>query len=88
MNDTLFAEAVLGKDAEEFIASDLGRYLIGQADMEIEEAQEALCKVAPWRTRRIRDLQNQIWRAQSFKGWLLEMVTAGKAAVQVLEEHS
>ena len=47
MNDTLFAEAVLGKDAEEFIASDLGRYLIGQADMEIEEAQEALCKVAP-----------------------------------------
>lgn len=88
MNDTLFAEAVLGKDAEEFIASDLGRYLIGQADMEIEEAQEVLCKVSPWRTRRIRELQNQIWRAQSFKGWLLEMVTAGKAAVQVLEEHS
>jgi hypothetical protein len=82
------AEAILGRDAEEFLASELGRYLIGRADQEIEEAQDALAKVSPWRRNRIRDLQAQIWRAKSVKGWLAELVTNGKAAEAALDEPS
>lgn len=86
MNQTLFAEAVLGKDAEEFLSSDIGRYIIGQCEMEAAEAKDELARIHPWRTRRIRDLQNQVWRAESVRMWLAELVIAGKAAMQVLDE--
>jgi hypothetical protein len=84
--DTLYAEAVLGRDAEEFLAGDLGRYMVGRAQMEEREAVEALARVWPWRRRRIEQLQNQLWRARSFKGWLAELVNSGKQAEEQLEE--
>lgn len=84
--DTLLAEAVLGKDAQEFLASELGRYLIGCAKEEIDEAQEALAAVSPWRRNRIRQLQNQVWRAKSVTKWLAEVINAGKTAEAVLQD--
>lgn len=82
----LLAEAMLGQDAEDFLRSDVGRYLIGRADQEIQEAQQKLATVSPWRRRRIQELQAQIWRAQSVKGWLIEVINAGRSAEQALEE--
>lgn len=82
----LYAEAVLGRDAAEFMQRDLGRYMLGRAQMEEQEAIEALAKVWPWRRRRIQQLQNQIWRARSFKEWLTELVNSGKQAEEQLEE--
>ena len=86
MNETLWAEAALGRDAEEFLASDVGRYLLGRAQQEIEYAQEKLSIVSPWRRNRIRQLQNEIWRAQSVRGWLVEIVGAGKQAESILDD--
>lgn len=86
-NETLLAEAMLGKDAAEFLATDLGRYLIGCAQAEINEAQELLSNVSPWRRNRIRQLQNQIWRAKSVTRWLAEVISAGRSAEAVLQEH-
>lgn len=85
MNE-IYAEAMLGKDAEEFIKSEIGRFLTGCAEQEVVEAMEYLKKVHPWRTRRIKELQNQIWRAESFKSWLAELVIRGKQALQHLDE--
>lgn len=84
--DELYAEAMLGRDAEEFIHSDIGQFLIGCAEQEISEASEQLKRVHPWRTRRIRELQNQIWRGESFQSWLAELVMRGKQALQSIEE--
>lgn len=81
----LYAQAVMGKQAEEFIASDIGQYLIGCAEQEIAQAHDQLKRVAPWRTRRIRDLQNEIWRAESFQSWLAELVISGKQSLQAIE---
>jgi len=83
--EVLLAEAMLGRDAEDFLNSDIGRYIIGRADQEIAEATELLTRVSPWRRRRIAQLQNDIWRAQSVKGWLAEMITSGKAAFHALD---
>jgi hypothetical protein len=83
--EVLLAEAMLGRDAEDFINSDIGRYLLGRAEQEAAEASELLAKVNPWRRNRIRQLQNEIWRAQSIRGWLAEMVTSGKAAFHALD---
>jgi len=86
MNPALVAQAMLGKDAEEFLNTDLGRYLVGCAEQEIADATEKLVRVSPWRRRRIVDLQSQIWRAQSFQTWLAEIITTGRQAIETLEQ--
>lgn len=83
--DALMADAVLGRDAKEFLGSDLGRYMVERAAREEEIAVEALASVWPWRRNRIADLQTKIWRARSFRGWLIELVNAGEQAEDQLE---
>ena len=84
---TLVAEADLGVQAKEFLDSDLGQHFVGSAQQEIAEAQIALAKVAPWRRRRIQELQNRIWRANFLLGWLRELLLSGRAAESALEEQ-
>jgi len=83
---TLIAEAVLGRDAQEFLASEIGRYLLGRAQMDEREAMEALISVKWWRRRRIIELQSRIYRARSVRSWLAEIITDGRQAESVLEE--
>jgi hypothetical protein len=84
--NTLWAEATLGRDAEEFMSSDIGRYLLGRCEQDIQDAVEKLSVVSPWRRNRIRQLQNEIWRAQSVRGWLAELVGIGRQAETILDE--
>lgn len=88
MSDILWAEATLGRDADEFLKSDIGRYLAGRCEEEVATAQEQLAVVSPWRRNRIRQLQNQIWRANSVRSWLIELVSAGQQAEIQLDEQS
>lgn len=87
MDKELLAEAIIGQDAEDFINSDIGQYLIGCAEQESLLAIDKLKTVYPWRRRRITELQNEIWRAESFKSWLAELVIKGRQAYQQLEEE-
>ena len=82
---TLQAEAILGRDAEEFLRTELGRYLLERAEDEERQALEGLATVFSWRTRRINALQTQLWRARSFKGWLSDLIVAGRQALEQLE---
>lgn len=81
------AEILIGDDAEKFITSELGRTMIGIAENKKAEAQEKLARVSPWRRRRIAELQNEIWRAESFAAWLGELFVQGKQALQQLKEE-
>lgn len=81
----LYAEAIIGKDAEEFLNTDLGRYMIARAEEEEREALHELATVWAWRRRRIEQLQAKLWRARSFKGWITEMIVSGRQALQQLE---
>lgn len=82
----LYAEAILGKDAEVFLSGDLGRYLLARAEEEENEALEELATVSAWRRRKIQQLQAKLWRARSFKDWLSEMIVTGRQALQQLEQ--
>lgn len=86
MNKELLAEAMVGRDAEDFIQSDIGQYILGCAEQEAHEAMDQLKRVYPWRRRKITELQNKIWRAEAIQSWLAELVIAGKQAVQQLDE--
>lgn len=83
---TMYAEAMIGKDAEEFLTGDLGRYMIARADEEEREALEELATVSAWRRRKIQQLQAKLWRARSFKGWIAEIIVTGRQALQQLEQ--
>lgn len=83
----LFAEAALGRDAAEFFRSPIGRYLVGCAQQEHVDALNKLKTVAWWRTRRIKQLQNEAWRAEQFMVWLRDLIVQGKAAEMALEER-
>ncbi len=85
MSDALWAEAVLGRDAEEFFASELGKYLAGCAEQEEREALDALAYVDPSEYKQVVMLQNRVWRAKAFMGWLREVIVAGQQAKSVLE---
>lgn len=87
MNNELLAEAILGKDVEDFLNSDIGKYLIGCAEQEAVEAMNELKTVSTWRKRKILDLQNRIWRAESFQKWLGELIISGRQAIQQLDEE-
>lgn len=86
MNEQLLAEAIVGRDAEDFVQSDIGQYILGCAEQEAQEAMNQLKHVYPWRRRKITELQNKIWRAESLQSWLAELVIAGKQATQQLDE--
>ena len=84
---TLVAEVDLGSQAREFLQSEIGHYLTGCVQQEIAEANLALGKVAPWRRRRIQELQNRRWRAESLLSWLCDLLVSAQSATSALEER-
>lgn len=76
----LIAEIDLGLATEQFVKSDVGRYLIGRARGEAEEAIERLKKVDANDPKSIREIQNEIWRAESFQQWLEDTILGGRNA--------
>jgi hypothetical protein len=83
--DALFESAVFGKQVENFLGSEIGDYLLAKAKNEEQEAIHQISKVAPWRRRRIQELQNHIWRAQQFQIWLADAIADGQQATRLLE---
>ena len=82
--ETLFAIAAMGEEAHRFFHSDLGRYVTGAAKQDIQEIQEKLLTISPWRKRKIQHLQNQAKAAQLAISWLAEVITNGDDAHQQL----
>lgn len=83
-DDPLMETAILGKEAELFIGSEIGKYMIARAQMEIDQASYKLKRVFPLRWRRIMQLQNEIDRAERFQSYLADMYTDGQAAMKTL----
>jgi hypothetical protein len=87
-NDPLVRHASFGREVELFLQSDIGDFLLKRAEEEIADAVTALKTVAPWRRRRIQQLQNTIAVAERFQLWLADAVADGHTAMQTLEEES
>ena len=75
-----------GIRVEEFLHSDIGKYLIARADEEIEDAVEALKRADPDLPNVIRALQSKINVAESFQYWLAEAIQDGLNSMQELNE--
>jgi hypothetical protein len=86
----LFARTQLGLAAVDFLDTDLGRYLHGRAQKEIEQAQvDSLdCNTRTWWGRRKHaNLQNKALIARNFLKWIVEAIQDGEVAHQELSEY-
>lgn len=89
LSDPKVEWATFGKLVEDFLTSDIGDYLIRCAKDKERLAVEKLKVVAPWRRKRIQELQNEIEVAEEIQRWLGNAVAAGQAAMEQLkEEHN
>lgn len=76
----------LGFQAEAFVQSDIGRYLVRRAEAQVDEAVEALKGADPEDAKTIRALQNTIAVAESIQYWLADVIQQGENAQQQLHE--
>ncbi len=83
-NEQLLRIQALGEEAERFITSPLGKFMIERAEGEVEEAVEALKVIDPSEAGEIRILQNKIKTGEDFQYWLAEAVQAGANAIEAI----
>lgn len=79
-DEELVAHMDIGDQAEKFIASELGRTMLGIAAQQVQEALDQLKTVSPFDQRQISELQSRVWRAESFAGWLVDLASRGREA--------
>ena len=85
-HELLIRRATFGKQIEQFMSSDIGRYLTARADDDIVNAFNELKKCDPRDGKTVEKWQNQVYRAESFSTWLSEGVQDGLNAIEILEE--
>lgn len=78
-----FAEARFGVTVEEFLASDIGRYLLGRADAELDDARTLLETVTP---EQLRAVQLKAAVPRAFKSWLEDALINGHVAEDYLRK--
>lgn len=76
-----------GFQVEAFLLSPVGKYLVGRAEGEIDEAVQQLKVANPTDAALIRELQNKIYRAESVQFWLAEAIQEGTNAQRELHER-
>lgn len=76
-----------GFEVEAFLQSNIGKYLIGRAEEEVEAAVESLKSVDPENPKEIRGLQHKISVAENIQYWLADAIQAGHNAQEQLQER-
>lgn len=65
----------------------MGKVLKGIAEQEVKKAIIEFEEVDLTDEKKVRDLQNRIWRASRFTGWLEELVERGEEALRALQQQ-
>lgn len=86
-NRELINQIDFGMQVEAFLGSEVGKYLIGRAEHDVEEATEQLKNADPENPKLIRTLQNKIKCAESIQYWMAEAIQSGHLAQMQLREQ-
>ncbi|RLA45200.1 MAG: hypothetical protein DRH08_14445 [Deltaproteobacteria bacterium] len=84
--ESLYREAIQGKDVEDFLSSPAGRFVLGAACQDQLEIEEQLTKVFPWRKRRIAQLQQKHQAITMAVEWLTSAVNIGLTSHRELDD--
>lgn len=83
----LLQRVAMGMEAEQFLGSNLGRYIVSRAEAERDDAIADLKEADAEDARNIRDLQARIWRAESVQFWLADLINDGRNAMHEIQER-
>jgi len=83
----LNATAQIGMTVDDFMRSDVGRYLVGMAKMESDIAQKSLNDTDPHDWRVIQKLQEEIRITDKITSWLQRAIEGGERAIDQLTER-
>lgn len=73
-----------GEKVQQFVKSDIGRYLLDRSKAEIDDALHQLKDADPMCPNEIRRLQDVIKRNESVEQWLGEAIQSGWDARNIL----
>lgn len=85
-----FAEAVLGEEVRQFLASSTGRYLHGCAKQEYDRCRDEMFDIDPYTPEGKREylkLKADAAAATHFLQWCVEAVTRGGQSATMLENY-
>lgn len=85
VEDLLLTEARIGIEAEQFLRTSVGQYLIGRAELEEREALESLGEVDPENAKAVREAQFRLQVARAVPRWLSDAIQSGRIAQTVIE---
>ena len=81
----LLIEVQLGLDAEQFLASQIGKAVVRRAQLIGHEAVAAIKEVDPHDAKKIMELQNMIRWADAFPDFIRDMVQIGRNAEEQIK---
>ena len=82
----LYSEVVIGKDAEEFMVSELGKTMIGLAQQDYADALITLGETSWFSFGKHRELQQRAQVAKMFVGYIRDLIVRGRQAQTALRE--
>ena len=83
--EALYESAVLGKQIENFLAGDVGKYLHARATRVYNKAVDEFKKVGPTDVAEIMRIQSDMWKAEAFMGWLSQGIQEGLTSLGILQ---
>lgn len=86
-NDPLINRARLGIEAEAFMKSSLGRYLVSTAEEQIRVLTEDLIQADSDDAKVNRDIRNDIHVCKMFLTWIEEAIDSGRLAEAQIREN-
>ena len=83
--EQLEADIRFGAEVEQFLKTNVGRYLLGRSKQEVDECLLQLKEVDPCNSKAIRELQCTIKRNEGVEGWLSDVIQAAWDARDIIE---
>lgn len=80
------AQIELGQECEKFLSSDVGRYIVGVAEREIQGCAERILNCDPEDAHAIRQLQFEARTAQNVMRWLEMAIVEYRHAFESVSE--
>lgn len=89
---TDIAQIEIGEEARRFLATELGKYIDGCTEQDIENAKDELLELDPYVSKTLKELQNAISQIQqkainaaSLRGYIAEAIINGDQAIHQLQ---
>lgn len=83
MSEELEAQILIGDKAEEFVASELGRTILGMAKQDADMALHRFDECDITDHTKLMDIKVELRVAQRFNRYLAELITRGREALEV-----